>query len=178
MDGARRCWSVTTPASPNCRKVLPGGRSAGARLATPYWMYLLASALDVVGRHAEASAALDEALAHVGETDERWFECDLYVLKGSLMARACRTSRTWRQRRVGDGAEAERYLRRAHRAATRMQSPSLRLRAANALGRLRRDQGKTQEIKNLVWPAYNAFTEGSQTADLVEARALLAGVSQ
>jgi DNA-binding winged helix-turn-helix (wHTH) protein/predicted ATPase len=144
-------------------------QSTGARLATPYWMYLLASALNKAGRSAEALDTLDDALAQLDRTDERWFECDLYILNGSL------TAGTSRRKGSGDPrVEAQRHLRRAFHAATEMESPSLRLRAANALSVLLRDQGQTHEAKELVGTAYAAFNEGFQTADLTEARAMLA----
>jgi DNA-binding winged helix-turn-helix (wHTH) protein/predicted ATPase len=144
-------------------------RSTGAGLVTPYWLYLLASALERAGRSAEALHTVDDALAQFGRTDERWFECELHILKASLMART---------RRTGSGdtprAEARRHLRRAMDAAAEMASPSLRLRAANALGVVLRDQGRVREAKELVGSAYAPFTEGFQTADLTEARAMLA----
>ncbi len=142
-------------------------QSTGARLATPYWMYLLASALDTAGRSAEALATLNDALAQLDRTDERWYECELYILKASLTA--CH-----RMGRRDQNAEAQRHLRRALHAATEMESPSLRLRAANALSPLLRDQGQTDEAKDLVGAAYAAFNEGFQTADLAEAREMLA----
>jgi DNA-binding winged helix-turn-helix (wHTH) protein/predicted ATPase len=144
-------------------------RSTGARLATPYWMYLLASALDRAGRSAEALDTLNEALAQLEHTDERWVECELYILKASLTARASR-----KNGRRGQRTEAQRHLRRAFHAATEIDSPSLRLRAATALGRLLREHGHTHEAQDLVGTAYAAFSEGFQTADLAEARAMLA----
>jgi predicted ATPase len=132
-------------------------------------MYLLASALDRAGRSAEALDTVDDALAQFGRTHERWYECELYILKASLTARARR-----RNGRDDARAEARRHLRRAIHAAAEMESPSLRLRAANALGVLLRDQGRTHEARALVGTAYAAFNEGFQTADLAEARAMLA----
>ena len=63
-------------------------RATGARLVTPYWTYMLASALDTAGRSTEALTTADDALTQLHGSDERWFEPELYVLKGSLMARA------------------------------------------------------------------------------------------
>jgi predicted ATPase len=144
-------------------------RSTGCRLVTPYWMYLLASALEQSDRAAEAFAVLDEALADAKGTEERWFECDLYLLKASLAARLRRGDRCADPR-----ANVQRYLRRAFRAATEVGSPSLQLRAANALSLLLRDQGNVTEAKDLVGKAYALFNEGFQTADLADARTILA----
>jgi predicted ATPase len=141
-------------------------RSTGARLVTPYWMYLLASALDNAGSTVAALKVLDDALLEAQGTDECWFACDLYLLKATVVARAGRFN--------GHGAEVLRYLRRASRAATEVGSPSLRLRAANALSHSLRDQGKVCEARELVTRAYDAFKEGLQTADLADARMILA----
>ena len=167
-------WSRTLLTSDNTaidelQEGMARWQSTGADLVTPYWQYLLASALHTTGRSAEALDTLDAALALVERTDERWFECDLYILKAALSVRACR--------RNGGGnprTEAQRHLRRAIGAATEMESPSLRLRAANALGVLLRDQGQRREAKELIGTAYAAFNEGFGTADLAEARAILA----
>jgi DNA-binding winged helix-turn-helix (wHTH) protein/predicted ATPase len=144
-------------------------RSTGSRLVTPYWMYLLASALDQAGRTAEALVVLDDALADAESTGERWFECELYILKATLAAHL-----SHRNYRSDPRAEIQHDLRRAFRAATEMGSPSLRLRAANALGVLLRDQGKVHQARDLVGGAYAAFNEGFETADLTDARTILA----
>jgi len=107
-------------------------RATGARLVTPYWTYVLASALDTAGRSTDALTTADDALMQLHGSDERWFEPELYVLKGSLMARARPT------RGRGDAQhEARRYLRRAYRKATELGSPTLQSRAANALRAVR-----------------------------------------
>ena len=56
---------------------IAGWKGTGASLATQYWMYLLASALDTAGRHAEAIDTVDAALAQSRQTDERWSDCEL-----------------------------------------------------------------------------------------------------
>jgi DNA-binding winged helix-turn-helix (wHTH) protein/tetratricopeptide (TPR) repeat protein len=144
-------------------------RSTGARLITPYWMYLLASALDKVGRTEAALSVLDDALTEAQGTEERWFDCDLYLLKAAIMAQPEQPNK-----RGVPLAEVRRYLRRALRAATEMGSPSLRLRAANALSHSLRDQGKAREAEDLLRKAHGVFAEGFQTADLADARMLLA----
>jgi predicted ATPase len=146
-------------------------RSTGARLVTPYWTYLLASALDKAGRSAEALTTLDEALAQHDGSEERWFESELYVLKASLIGRARRG-----KGRTDPSAEAHGHLQRAYRTATELASPSLQLRAANALSGVLRRQGRRAEAKHLVGTTYAAFNEGFHTADLAEARAILAGL--
>jgi len=79
-----------------------------------------------------ALTTADDALTQLHGSDERWFEPELYLLKGSLMARARRTGGR------GDARhEAHRYLRRAYRTATELGSPTLQSRAANALRAVR-----------------------------------------
>jgi DNA-binding winged helix-turn-helix (wHTH) protein/predicted ATPase len=119
-------------------------RSTGARLVTPYWTYLLASALDKADRSAEAMTTLDDALAQLKGSDERWFESELYVLKASLVERVPGTGR------ADPGEEAHRHLRRAYRTATALASPPLQLLAANALSVVLRRQGRHDEAKHLV----------------------------
>jgi DNA-binding winged helix-turn-helix (wHTH) protein/predicted ATPase len=92
-------------------------QSTGARLMAPYWKLLLASALDKAGRTQEALSALIDALNQAESSEERWFDCELYLLKASLT--------TCSDRQVD--------LRRALRAANDMGSPALRLRAVTAL---------------------------------------------
>ena len=89
---------------------------------------MLASALDTAGRSTEALTTLDQALTQLGDSDERWFESELYVLKASLIGRAGR-----RKGRADPREQAQRYLRRADRTATELGSPIPQVRAANAL---------------------------------------------
>ena len=164
-------WSQTRLRSVNAgvrelQEGIAGWRSTGASLAMGYWMYLLASALDTAGRHAEAIDTVDAALAQSRQTDERWSDCELQILKASLLA----------PESAGDDehALAERMLSQAFDAATTMQSPPLRLRAATAMTRVLRDRRKTRAARRLVASEYRAFSEGFETRDLVDARAVLA----
>ena len=72
-----------------------------------------------------------------------------------------------------DAAKAEAYLERALTVARRQQAKSWELRAAMSMARLWRDQGKTQQARELLAPVYGWFTEGFDTRDLKEAKALL-----
>jgi predicted ATPase len=78
---------------------------------------------------------------------------------------------------VPDESEAERYLRQAVAVARQQQAKSLELRAVVSLGRLWQHQGKRVEAHPLLAPVYGWFTEGFDTADLQEARALLAALA-
>jgi predicted ATPase len=100
----------------------------------------------------------------VNNTDERWWEAELYRLKGELLSPS--SMENW--------AEAETCFRQAIDVARRQQAKSLELRAAMSLSRLWQQQGKRAEARQLLAPIYNWFTEGFETADLQEAKALLA----
>jgi predicted ATPase len=104
-----------------------------------------------------------EALAAAQATGERWGEAELYRLRGSLLLRQTGTPQ----------AEVETWLQRALDVARRQEAKSLELRAAMSLSRLWRQQGKRTEAHDLLAEVYAWFTEGFDTADLQEAKALL-----
>ena len=95
--------------------------------------------------------------------EERWWEAEVYRLRGVLLLRQTGTPQ----------AEAETWLQRALDVARRQEAKSLELRAAMSLARLWQQQGKRAEAYDLLAPIYGWFTEGFDTADLQEARALL-----
>jgi len=107
---------------------------------------------------------LAEALTAVHKTGERQHEAELYRLKGELLL----------QQDIPDEHEAESCLRQAVDVARQQQAKSLELRAAMSLSRLWQQQGKRVEAHELLAPIYGWFTEGFDTADLQEAKALLA----
>ena len=106
-------------------------------------------------------ATLDEAFVVVDETDERYWEAELYRLKGELLIMD------------GEISGAEACMNRAIEIAQRQETKSLELRAAMSLCRLWKDQGKKSKAKNLLAEVYNWFTEGFDTPDLIEAKTLL-----
>src|SRR5262249_61791444 len=95
--------------------------------------------------------------------EERWWEAEVYRVRGGLLLRQPGTPQE----------EAEAWLQRALDVARRQQAKSLELRAAMSLSRLWQQQGKRAEACALLAPIYNWFTEGFDTADLQEAKALL-----
>jgi predicted ATPase len=107
---------------------------------------------------------LAEALTMVNNSGERNYEAELYRLKGELLL----------QHATGSGDEAEAYFCQALNIARHQQAKSLELRAAMSLARLWQRQGKRAEAHALLAPIYGWFTEGFDTADLQEAKALLA----
>jgi predicted ATPase len=121
---------------------------------------LLAVALARTGRAAEAVATLDDAMARASATQELWFEAELHRLRGELSRQS-----------APDAAEG--WFRQALATAQRQKAKSWELRAATSLARLLRDQGRHEQARQTLAPVHGWFTEGFETADLQEAKALL-----
>jgi len=138
-------------------------RATGAELARPYWLALLTEAYGIMGQPEAGLTALAEALTLTETTGERWYEPEMYRLKGALLL----------QQNSDNQAEAEACYHHALEIARTQQAKSFELRTATSLARLWRQQGKRQEAHDLLAPVYNWFTEGFDTADLQDARVLL-----
>jgi predicted ATPase len=138
-------------------------RSIGAEMMRTHMLALLAEAYWEVGQTQEGLAVLTEAINLVNEKGERWWEAELYRLKGELL---------WALS-PNNEAEAETHFQQALDIARRQEAKSLELRAAMSLARLWQQQGKRAAAYDLLAPIYGWFTEGFDTADLQEARALL-----
>ena len=136
-------------------------RATGAQRWVPHHIALLAGAHEIAGQIDEALAQLDDALRIVGTTGERWFEAEIYRQKGRLLLRQGHTD------------AAEELYRTALGIAREQQAKLWELRAAASLARLLRDQGRPTEACDLLAPVYGWFTEGLDTPDLKQARALL-----
>jgi class 3 adenylate cyclase/predicted ATPase len=138
-------------------------RTAGSELGRPHFLTLLAEAHHIQGEAAAGLTVLTEALALVDTTGERWYEPELYRLKGALLL----------QQHGDHQAEAESCFHHALAIARHQQAKSFELRTATSLARLWQQQGKRQEASDLLAPVYGWFTEGFDTPDLQEAKALL-----
>jgi predicted ATPase len=145
-------------------QALAAWRAMGAGMAVAHWLALLAEAYGQAGQAEEGLRRLAEALAHVDTTGERSHAAEVYGLKGELLLRQA----------IPDEAQAETCLHQALDIARHQQAKSWELRAALGLSRLWQRQGKRAEARELLAPVYGWFTEGFDTADLQEARALLA----
>jgi predicted ATPase len=144
------------------REGLADRQKPGAnKLGRPYGLGLLSEALARSGDHDAALAAVMEALAAAAEIGERWWEAELHRLKG-LRLLAC-----------GDVEAAHAAFHDALRVAREQQAKSLELRASTSLARLWGEQGRRREAHELLAPVYGWFTEGFDTADLKDAKALL-----
>jgi predicted ATPase/class 3 adenylate cyclase len=138
-------------------------RAVGAAMFVPYYYTLLADVADHLGHPEEGLQALAEAHTLVEQHEERFWTAEIYRLQGILRLRQPGTQQE----------EAETWLQRALDIARHQEAKSLELRAAMSLARLWQQQGKRAEAYDLLAPIYGWFTEGFDTADLQEARALL-----
>jgi predicted ATPase len=145
------------------RQGITAWRATGAALNMPYLCTLLADVCDHLGHTADGLQALAEAHTLVEQQEERWWEAEICRLRGVLLLRQTGTP----------PAEAETWVQRALDVARRQEAKSLELRAAMSLCRLWQQQGKQAEAHALLAPIYGWFTEGFDTADLQEAKALL-----
>jgi class 3 adenylate cyclase/predicted ATPase len=145
------------------RQGIAARRADRGALHIPYYCTMLADVCDHLGYLANGLQALAEAHTLVEQHEDRWWEAEVCRLQGVLLLRQPETPQ----------AEAETWLQRALDVARRQEAKSLELRAAMSLARLWQQQGQRAEAHALLAPVYGWFTEGFDTADLQEARALL-----
>jgi predicted ATPase/class 3 adenylate cyclase len=149
------------------RQGIAAWRATGAMLHVPYFCTVLAEISAHLGHPADGLQALAEAHTLVEEHEERYWDAEICRLRGVLLLRQPGTP----------PAEAETWLQRALDVARRQEAKSLELRTAMSLSRLWQQQGKRDAARALLAPIYGWFTEGFDTADLQEAKALLEEVS-
>jgi predicted ATPase len=138
-------------------------RATGAEMRRPYFLALLAEAHGTLGEPEAGLKVLVEALVHVEHTGDRYYEAEIHRLKGELLL----------QQHLDNQAEAEACFHKALDIARSQQAKSFELRSATSLARLWQQQGKRQEAHDLLAPVYGWFTEGFDTADLKDTKALL-----
>ncbi|MBI3300989.1 MAG: hypothetical protein HYZ72_02775 [Deltaproteobacteria bacterium] len=155
---------------------LAAWRATGAELERTHYLALLAEAYGKVGQAEKGLATVTEALAVVNKNGERFCEAELYRLKGelSLKSRQVEDKSKTSQGKLEVEKEAEECFWKAVEIARKQQAKSLELRAATSLARLWQRQGKKEEAHQLLAEIYGWFTEGFDTKDLQEAKALLA----
>jgi class 3 adenylate cyclase/predicted ATPase len=171
---------------------LAASRAAGLEALRPYVLALLAEAYGKTGQVEEGLTALAEALVAAEKTGERWYEAELYRLKGELTLQQSRASlgqvqdkspASHNKSEVSNPqhptpstqaeADAEACFQKAIDIAQKQQAKSWELRASTSLARLWQQQGKKHEARNILSEIYNWFTEGFDTKDLQEAKTLL-----
>jgi predicted ATPase len=136
-------------------------RATKAEAWTPYYTALLARTCEITGRIEESLTLLDDALQITERTEERWFAAELNRRKGELLLRQRHSE------------AAEELYRKALGIAEEQDAKLWELRAAASLARIRRDQGRRAEARDLLAPVYGWFTEGFDSLDLRKAKTLL-----
>jgi predicted ATPase len=116
-----------------------------------------------LGKFDEAWRCISEAIIAMETTKERWWEPEVHRTAGEITLMSPQQG----------AVKAQRYYDLALRVARQQQAKSLELRAAMSMARLWRDQGRLQQARELLAPVYRWFTEGFDTRDLKEAKALL-----
>jgi class 3 adenylate cyclase/predicted ATPase len=142
-------------------------RATGGEITRPYYLALLAEAHGIMEQPEAGLTVLTEALTLAETTGERWYAPELYRLKGVLLL----------QQSSDNQAEAETCFHHALDIARIQQAKSFELRAATSLARLWQQQSKREEAYDLLAPVYEWFTEGWDTADLQDAKALLVALA-
>ena len=138
-------------------------RSLGSTLFMPLHLAGLARALAELGQFDDAWRSIREAMTAVEATKETWCEAEVHRVAGEIALLSPKQ----------DATKAEAYFERALAVAQAQQAKSWELRAAMSLTRLWRDQGNRDQARALLAPVYGRFTEGFDTLDLKEAKALL-----
>jgi predicted ATPase len=138
-------------------------RSAGSTLWTPLNLSHLARAYAALGKFDDAWRCIGEAMTAMAITEETWWEAEVYRTGGEIALLSSEL----------DAAKAEDHFQRALAVARQQQAKSWELRAAMSIARLWRDRGKRDEARELLAPVCGWFTEGFDTRDLKDAKALI-----
>jgi predicted ATPase len=161
-----RLFALTGKASDAVRAITSGItslRSTGATLYEPWHLWHLAMAYAELGQPDDARRCIDDAIDKVERSKEKWCEAEVHRIAGEIALKSL----------ASDTEKAEKYFEHALSIARAQQAKSWELRAAMSMARLWRDQGKPQQARELLAPVYGWFTEGFDTLDLKEAKALL-----
>ena len=161
------CVLALTGKASDAVQMIASGLTASQSTGTTFWVPLhlsyLARAYAELGQFDDAWRCVGEAITAMETTKERWLEADIHRFAGEIALKSPEP----------DAAKAEAYFERALAVARAQQAKSWELRAAMSMARLWRDQGKRQQARDLLAPVYGWFTEGFDTLDLKEAKALL-----
>jgi predicted ATPase len=161
------CVFALTGKASNAVQMITSGitvwRSTGATLFIPWYLSNLARAHAQLGEVNEAERYIGEAMTTLKTGKENWCDAEVNRTAGEIALLAP----------TPDTAKGEVYFNRALNVARQQQAKSWELRAAMSMARLWRDQGKRDEARDLLAPIYGWFTEGFDTRDLKEAKALL-----
>ena len=138
-------------------------RPTGATLYVSFFLSNLARAFSDLGQFDNSWRSAGDAITMIETNGERWYQAEAHRIAGEIALTSAEP----------DAAKAEAHFEHALAIARAQQAKSWELRAAMSMARLRRDQGKPYEARDLLAPVYGWFTEGFDTLDLKEAKALL-----
>jgi class 3 adenylate cyclase/predicted ATPase len=163
-----RGWAMAAQGRPEegitqVQEALAMSRATGAELYRPYYLTLLAEACMETDRLDHALNALTEALAATDKQEIRLYEAETHRLKGEILHR----------QNLSNAAEARTCFVRAIEIARKQSSKSWELRATTSLARLLDQQGRRDEARTILADIYHWFTEGFDTPDLIDSKALL-----
>jgi class 3 adenylate cyclase/predicted ATPase len=160
------CVSAVTGKASDAVQMITSGmtawRSTGATVCKPTYLSYLTAAYAKLGQFDDAWRSISEAIASVETTKELWCEADIHRIAGEVALVSPTPNST----------KAEAYFERALAVSRKQQAKAFELRAAMSMARLWRDQGKRDQARELLAPIYSWFTEGFDTLDLKEAKAL------
>jgi class 3 adenylate cyclase/predicted ATPase len=162
-------FAIAGKASDAVRTITSGlsaWRATGTTVWMPTYLSYLTRAYAELGQFDEASRCISEAIVAVQTTNESWYEAEIHRIAGEIALKSLKP----------DAVKAEAYFERALSVARQQQAKSWELRAAMSMARLWRHQGKRDEARDLLAPIYGWFSEGFDTLDLKEAKALLDGL--
>ena len=138
-------------------------RSTGASIFMTFHLSQLARAYASINQYDDAWRCIREAMAVAEASKERWYEAELRRVAGDIALLSPEH----------DVKKGKAYFERALEVARQQEAKSWELRTAMSMARLLRDQGKRTDARDLLAPIYGWFTEGFDTPDLKEAKALL-----
>jgi class 3 adenylate cyclase/predicted ATPase len=144
-------------------RAIAAERALASTINVPYYLLALAKAHGDLGQFDDARRSIGEAMTMAEASGEKWWEAELHRAAGEIELLSPER----------DAAKAQAYFERALEIARAQQAKSWELRAAMSMARLWRNHGKKSEAHNLLAPVYGWFTEGFNTLDLKEAKALL-----
>jgi predicted ATPase len=182
-----RSWAKIEPGQieevEEIRRGLDAHRATGTELLRPHFLGLLAEALHIAGQSKEALLVLDDALALADRNRERYYQAELYRLKGELLLmekagrqvlfKTAAVGHDVIARRQPSSIEAEECLHLSMKIAQQQKAKSLELRTATSLARYYQKQARPDEASVLLTGICSTFTEGLDTSDMREAKALL-----
>jgi predicted ATPase len=163
----RGCVLAVTGKASDAAQMITAGiaawKTTGSTVFMPWYLSDLSRAHAERGQFDHAWCCIREAMAAIETTKESWYEAEVHRVAGEVALRSP----------DGGATKAQTCFERALAVARQQQAKSWELRAAMSMARLWRDQGKPQQARELLAPIYGWFTEGFDTLDLKEAKALL-----